>query len=105
MIPQPTVRRSVSFAIKPETTVDERASIPCLRHHGYASASQIVSMPARSMTRADSSISSSGSIVSCITPMRNGGLSSASNRRLDLLVQGPEYVPDLLVDDRLKDAL
>ena len=56
-----------------ETTVDERASIPCLRHHGYASASQIVSMPAVSMTRADSSISSSGSMVSCITPMRNGG--------------------------------
>src|SRR6266566_1096982 len=73
MIPQPTVRRSVSFATRPETTVDERASIPCLRHQGYASASQSVSIPARSMTRADSSISSSGSMVNCITPMRNGG--------------------------------
>ena len=26
--------RSVSRAISAETTVDERASIPCLRHHG-----------------------------------------------------------------------
>ena len=73
MIPQPIVSRSVSRAISAETTVDERASIPCFRHHGYASASQIVSIPALSMTRADSSISSSGSIVSCMTPIRNGG--------------------------------
>ena len=34
MIPQPIVRREVSRAISAETTVDERASIPCLRHHG-----------------------------------------------------------------------
>src|SRR5688572_17784392 len=73
MIPQPIVSFSVSRAMSAETTVDDRASIPCLRHHGYASASQIVSMPARSMTRADSSISSSGSIVSCMTPTRKGG--------------------------------
>ena len=46
--------------------------MPCFRHQGYASASQIVSMPARSIARADSSISSSGSIVSCMTPMRKG---------------------------------
>ena len=72
MIPHPIVSCSVSRAISADTTVDERASIPCFRHQGYASASQIVSMPARSMTPADSSISSSGSIVSCITPTRNG---------------------------------
>ncbi len=72
MIPQPIVSRSVSRAISAETTVEPRASIWCLRHHGYASASQTVSIPASSITRADSSISSSGSIVSCITPMRNG---------------------------------
>ena len=78
MIPQPIVSRSVSRAISAETTVDERASMPCLRHHGYASASQIVSIPASSMTRADSSISSSGSIVSCMTPIRNGGDMSAA---------------------------
>src|SRR6266566_8565353 len=90
MIPQPTVRRSVSFATRPETTVDERASIPCLRHQGYASASQIVSIPARSMTRADSSISSSGSMVSCITPMRNGGGIRAIFSREQLLeVESP----------------
>src|SRR5438067_13562460 len=72
MIPQPIVSRSVSLASKAETTVEERASIWCLRHQGYASASQIVSMPAASIARAEASISSSGSIVSCITPMRNG---------------------------------
>ena len=72
MIPQPIVRRSVSRAISAETPVEERASIRCLRHHGYASASQIVSIPASSIARADASISSSGSIVSCMTPMRNG---------------------------------
>ena len=77
MIPQPIVSRSVSCAINAETTVEERASIPCLRHQGYASASQTVSIPASSITRADSSISSSGSIVSCMTPIRNGGDISA----------------------------
>ena len=70
MIPQPIVSRFVSRAISAETTVDERASMPCLRHHGYASASQIVSMPAASIARAEASISSSGSIVSCMTPIR-----------------------------------
>jgi hypothetical protein len=34
MIPQPIVRRFVSRAISAPTPVDERASIPCLRHHG-----------------------------------------------------------------------
>jgi len=34
MIPQPTVSRFVSRAINAETTVDERASMPCLRHQG-----------------------------------------------------------------------
>src|SRR5919197_4666989 len=80
MIPHPIVSRRVSRAISAETTVDDRASIPCLRHQGYASASQIVSIPASSMTRADASISSSGSIVSCITPMRNGTGVAASLR-------------------------
>ena len=60
------------WAMSAETTVDERASIWCLRHQGYASASQIVSMPASSIARADASISSSGSIVSCMTPIRSG---------------------------------
>ncbi len=79
MIPQPIVSRSVSRAISADTTVEERASIPCFRHHGYASASHTVSIPASSITRADSSISSSGSIVSCMTPMRNGMLSVESS--------------------------
>ena len=34
MIPQPIVSRVVSRAISADTTVDERASIWCLRHHG-----------------------------------------------------------------------
>src|SRR5579884_2380835 len=72
MIPHPTVRCFVSRAISADATVDERASMPCLRHHGYASASQIVSIPASSIARADASISSSGSMVSCMAPTRNG---------------------------------
>src|SRR5438105_5320176 len=40
----------------------------------------MVSIPARSMTRADSSISSSGSIVSCMTPMRSGGGTDGSSQ-------------------------
>jgi hypothetical protein len=78
MIPQPIVSRSVCCAISAETTVDERASMPCLRHHGYASASQIVSKPFRSSSRAVASISSSGSIVSCITPTRKGVIDRSS---------------------------
>ena len=81
MIPQPIVSRSVSCAISAETTVDERASMPCLRHHGYASASQIVSSPASSITRAEASISSSGSIVSCMTPIRKAGTEGSSQSR------------------------
>ena len=34
MIPQPTARRLVSSAIMPASTVDDFASMPCLRHHG-----------------------------------------------------------------------
>jgi hypothetical protein len=34
MIPQPIASLSVSRAMSAETTVDERASMPCLRHHG-----------------------------------------------------------------------
>jgi hypothetical protein len=83
MIPQPIVSRLVSRAMSADTTVDERASIPCLRHHGYASASQMVSMPASSMTRAVASISPSGSIVSCMTPMRRAdGIATILSRGL-----------------------
>src|SRR5579859_7654269 len=72
MIPQPTASRLVSRATSADSAVDERASIECFRHHGYASASQIVSNPASSMTCACSRISSSGSIVSCMTPTLKG---------------------------------
>jgi hypothetical protein len=34
MIPQPIVSRSVSRAMTLELTVEERASMPCLRHQG-----------------------------------------------------------------------
>ena len=78
MIPQPIVRRPVCCAISAATPVEERASMPCFRHQGYASASQIVSIPASSIARAEASISSSGSIVSCMTPMRSGGAISGA---------------------------
>src|SRR3954465_15022146 len=106
MIPHPIVSRSVARPIRAATPVDERASIPCLRHHGYASASQIVSMPAASIVRADSSMTSSGSMVSCITPMRNGWLIELPRDRvLDFALERSEDVRDLLVDDRLDHAL
>ena len=96
-MPQAIVSRFVSRAISDETAVEERASIPCLRHHGYASASQIVSKPAWSSSRAVSSISSSGSIVSCITPMRNGGV-TATPRPGRRLRRGLRAASDLLLE-------
>src|SRR4051812_34072776 len=118
MMPQPIVRRSVSRAMSAPTPVEERASIPCLRHQGYASASQIVSRPASSIARADATISSSGSMVSCMTPIRKGGEMALALGRgdgalgllrrrglLHLLFEGRQDVLNLLVDDRLEDAL
>src|SRR6185312_13839721 len=106
MIPHPIVSRSVARPISAATPVDERASMPCLRHHGYASASQIVSMPTSSMVRADSSMTSSGSMVSCITPMRNGCATELlRDRVLDFALERGQHVRDLLVDDRLDHAL
>src|ERR1700733_4222773 len=112
MIPQAIVSRSVSRAISAETTVEERASMPCLRHQGYASASQIVSKPPASSARAVASISPSGSIVSCITPMRSRPASAPTlllggrvGRRGDLRLERPEHVVDLLAEDRLEHAL
>src|SRR6476619_4040844 len=81
MIPQPTASRSVSRATSGDSAVEERASIECLRHHGYASASQIVSKPPSSSARACSRISSSGSMVSCMTPMRSGGMPRINQAR------------------------
>jgi hypothetical protein len=88
MIPQPIVRFAVSRAMRADTTVDERASIWCLRHQGYASASHTVSMPASSITRAEASISSSGSIVSCMTPTRNGTATASSSRPASVTCHG-----------------
>jgi hypothetical protein len=55
-----------------------------------------VSIPASSMTRADSSISSSGSMVSCITPMRNGALTAVCDlfggRGRDALLERREHL-------------
>src|SRR2546425_4785341 len=55
-------------------------------------------MPTRSMTRADSIISSSGSIVSCITPIRKGGGTDGSFQDL---TQRPTQ-PLLLSDGDLR---
>ena len=48
MIPHPMVIRFVSRAAIAVIAVEDRASIECLRHHGYASANQKVSNPAAS---------------------------------------------------------
>src|SRR5437016_5367747 len=93
MIPQPIVSRFVSRPMSAPTPVDERASMPCFRHQGYASASQIVSMPASSIARADATICSSGSIVSCITPMRKGGGITSILSRQFAVVEGRRREP------------
>src|SRR5438093_12772554 len=72
MIPHPMAILVVSRAITAVIAVDERASIECLRHHGYASASQKESQPAASHARAMVTVSSIGSMLSCKTPIRKG---------------------------------
>src|SRR4051812_48699338 len=65
-------------------------------------------MPASSIARAEATISSSGSMVSCMTPIRNGwgnGLGAAVLGLLHLLVERGQDVLYLLVDDRLEHAL
>src|SRR6476619_8224939 len=106
MIPQPTASRSVSRATSGDSAVEERASIECLRHHGYASASQIVSKPPSSIARACSRISSSGSIDSCMTPIRKGGDIAPRSYALafrDLPQCGGEILPRVV--DQPEDGL
>src|ERR1700719_4556482 len=74
MMPQPMVIFLVSRATIAVTAVEDRASMECLRHHGYASASQNVSNPAASQACAMRIVSSSGSILSCNTPILKGML-------------------------------
>src|ERR1700730_11618418 len=64
--------RVVWAAITANTAVDERASKECLRHQGYASAIQNASNPASSQALAIATVSRTGSMLSCSTPMLNG---------------------------------
>ena len=64
--------RSVWLAISAVMAVEERASYECLRHQGYASASQKVSKPARSQALAMAMVSRTGSMLSCRTPILKG---------------------------------
>src|SRR5438094_2623855 len=59
----------VSRAMMAVVAVEERASIECLRHHGYASASQKTSNPAASQACAICTVSSRGSMLNCKTPI------------------------------------
>src|SRR6476469_4356927 len=52
--------------------VDDRASKECFRHHGYASAIQKASNPACSHALAMATVSCTGSMLSCSTPMLKG---------------------------------
>src|SRR5713226_4025461 len=74
MIPQPMAIFLVSRAMSAVTAVEERASMECLRHQGYASASQKLSNPACSQAWAMRSVSATGSMLSCKTPIRKGTL-------------------------------
>src|SRR5580700_9256595 len=71
-MPQPSWIRFVAAAITARTAVDDRASNPCLRHQGYASAIQKASKPACSQAVAMATVSRTGSILSCRTPILNG---------------------------------
>src|SRR6266852_7496270 len=64
--------RVVWAAITANTAVDERASKECLRHQGYASAIQNASNPACSQDFAIATVSCTGSMLSCRTPILNG---------------------------------
>src|ERR1700732_334491 len=64
--------RVVWAAITANTAVDERASKECLRHQGYASAIQNASNPACSQALAMATVSCTGSMLSCRTPILNG---------------------------------
>src|SRR5205809_417312 len=55
--------RSVWLAISAVMAVEERASYECLRHQGYASASQKVSKPARSQALAMAMVSPAGKYI------------------------------------------
>src|SRR5690242_6823015 len=62
----------VSRAMMAVVAVEERASIECLRHQGYASASQKTSKPAASHACAMRTVSFSGSMLNCRTPILKG---------------------------------
>src|SRR3984893_15779664 len=64
--------RVVWAAITANTAVDERASKECLRHQGYASAIQNASNPAFSQALAMATVSCTGSMLNCRTPILNG---------------------------------
>ncbi len=72
MMPQPMMIFWVWAAITAVIAVEERASIPCLRHQGYASASQKMSKPARSQACAMRTVCCNGSMLNCRTPIRKG---------------------------------
>src|SRR6266853_3213083 len=72
MMPHPNCMRFVSCAITASTAVEERASNECLRHQGYASAIQQVSKPASSQAFAMATVSCTGSMLSCSTPILKG---------------------------------
>src|SRR5437016_11330036 len=64
--------RCVSCAITARMAVEERASKECLRHQGYASAIQNASNPACSQALAMATVSCTGSMLNCRTPILNG---------------------------------
>src|SRR5690242_18442557 len=74
MIPQPMAILFVSRAMMAVVAVEERASMECFRHQGYASANQKTSNPAASHACAMRTVSFSGSMLNCRMPILKGGL-------------------------------
>src|SRR5208337_4365659 len=94
MMPHPMVMFLVWVAMTAVIAVEERASIPCLCHQGYASASQKMSNPARSQACAMRTVWCSGSMLNCKTPMRKG--TAIDVIHLLLLEIAVRYSPALL---------
>ena len=98
MIPQPIVSRSVCAGHQRgrRRWTSAPPSGACATT-GTPRRARSCRSPARSSTRAVASISSTGSIVSCITPMRNGGVTTAilsrSGHRPALPARGSRAVP------------
>src|SRR5690349_9625031 len=104
MIPQPMAILFVSRAMMAVVAVEERASMECFRHQGYASASQKTSNPAASHACAMRTVSSRGSMLNCRTPILKGGLMNLAFSECSRRMEFPD-VPSRRIGPGMLEAL